>query len=133
MFGKRAIWPLNLLAATAILFGSAVASDKALQPDMTALIPRFGFDNTFPSRIDAGTEIRYAVPSNDPTELEVFDIYGQRVALLVDLAQPAGSHSIVWDGKDSSNTPIVSGVYFIRLKSGGYSEIRKVIVVRQAD
>lgn len=118
-----------LIFATALFGHPANAADKGAGSAIPQL-PSFGFDDNLPSRFDAATEIRYSVPANGGTAVELFDIYGKSVALLVDEAQTSGGHSVVWDGKDLRGAPLSSGVYFIRLTSGDYSEIRKVIVVR---
>ena len=131
MLLRLSLWLAALICLTVSSRRSADAADRTSQPVPTGQLPCFGFDDNFPSRIDAVTRLRYAVPGDDRTVLEVYDINGQRVALLLDATQAAGSHSILWNGRDHNGTPTSSGVYFIRLRSGDYSEIRKIIVIRE--
>jgi hypothetical protein len=57
--------------------------------------------------------------------LEVFNVLGQRVAVLVDGEQIAGNHEVTWDG-----TMVSSGLYLYRLSTEGYSETRKMLLVK---
>jgi hypothetical protein len=118
-----------LILSTALSGHLVNAADNGAGSPIPQL-PSFGFDNNLPSRFDAATEVRYRVPGDGGTAVELFDIYGERVVLLVDEAQTSGGYSVVWDGKDLRGAPLSSGVYFIRLTSGDYSEIRKIIVIR---
>jgi len=62
------------------------------------------------------------LPEHDP---EVFDLLGQRVAILVDSHLEAGMHSVVWNASQMS-----SGMYFYKLSTGDITEIRKMILLK---
>lgn len=42
----------------------------------------------------------------------------------------AGQHEVTWDGRDESGRSVGSGVYFLRLKAGEWTERSKVTVTR---
>ncbi len=45
----------------------------------------------------------------------------------------AGSHSIVWDGKDNNGNRLASGVYFYRIAMDGskrFVQTRKLVLMR---
>ncbi|HRX76998.1 MAG TPA: FlgD immunoglobulin-like domain containing protein, partial [Candidatus Cloacimonadota bacterium] len=42
----------------------------------------------------------------------------------------AGSHQLVWNGKDDNGRQVSSGLYFFRMKSGTYSSTRKMIMMK---
>jgi flagellar hook assembly protein FlgD len=51
------------------------------------------------------------------------------VATLVDGERAAGTHAVVWQGKDHRGEPVSSGVYFARLTtSEGTRAVRLVLV-----
>ena len=50
---------------------------------------------------------------------------GKEVGVLVDDSRPAGQHCVVFDAEGLS-----SGEYFIVLKGGGYTQIRKMKLVK---
>jgi flagellar hook assembly protein FlgD len=43
---------------------------------------------------------------------------------------PAGSHSAVWDGRDSKGIAVASGVYFVRLESNDRVSTRKMVLAK---
>jgi hypothetical protein len=55
----------------------------------------------------------------------VYNVLGKEIAVPVNENQQAGKHEIVWDG---TNYP--SGIYFYTLKSGDYSETKKMILIK---
>jgi flagellar hook assembly protein FlgD len=41
-----------------------------------------------------------------------------------------GRHEIAWDGRNNRGAGVSSGVYFAKFATGGYSEVKKMILVR---
>lgn len=71
-------------------------------------------------------ELGWGYPPNSPNYplLEVYDVLGREVSLLVDGEQNPGSYTVRFDG-----SPLASGVYFYRLTtSSGFTEVRKMIL-----
>ena len=64
--------------------------------------------------------------------LTVHDILGRSVAVLAQELLDAGQHTRVWTGTDESGIPVASGVYWIRLETGGESHPKTGIrVIRE--
>ena len=89
-------------------------------PDALALSPAY----PNPAR-GAATRVDYALPAAGPVTLEVFNTLGQRVAVLVDEALPAGVYTATLD-----TGRLASGLYVYRLQAAGGVVSRKVAVVR---
>ena len=83
-----------------------------------------------PNPFNPATEVRYLMPEGGQLELAIYDIKGCLVATLVDTRIPAGSHSVVWDGRDAAGAEAASGVYLARLKAGGKVLTRKITLLR---
>ena len=62
--------------------------------------------------------------------LEVHDISGRVVRVLVDGSRPGGRFIERWDGADASGRPVAAGVYFVRATAGTWTSARKVVLVR---
>ena len=72
----------------------------------------------------------YGLPSERDVDLRVFDICGRMVATLDSGSKTAGSHSVIWDGRDGRGQEAPGGTYFVRLRVGGESFERKFIRIR---
>ncbi len=49
--------------------------------------------------------------------LTIYDVLGREVRTLVNTQQVAGSHTVVWDGRNNAGIPILSGTYVSFLQS----------------
>lgn len=77
-------------------------------------IQDFFLYQNYPNPFNPSTTIRYRLPVSSDVRLEVFDILGRRVAVLVDDFQQSGHHQIDFDA-----TQLASGVYIYRLQVAG--------------
>jgi hypothetical protein len=92
----------------------------------TALLLHQNIPNPFNPR----TIIRYAVPRQGRVRLEVFDVTGRRIEVLVDKIQEAGSYAVDWNGREATGALAASGVYIYRLTAGKTALSRKMILLR---
>ncbi len=83
------------------------------------------------------TALRFSLPNAAHVRLEIFNVMGERVALLQAERFAAGTHAFEWDGRDQFGAAVTSGVYFYRLHaeetgaSGkSWSAVRKLLVMR---
>jgi hypothetical protein len=83
-----------------------------------------------PNPARTGTTIHFVLTSAMEVMLEVFDVAGRRVASLEGGLMTPGPHESPWDLTDDAGNTVASGVYFYRLKAGGETLTRKLIVVR---
>jgi len=87
-----------------------------------------------PNPFNPVTTIDFTVPDIDEAgcavQLGLYDIRGRRLAILVDEIMPAGSHSVTWDGRDTSGGEAASGVYICRLEAGGATAVRKLVLLK---
>jgi len=78
-----------------------------------------------PNPFNTSTIISYRLPDASYVGLDVYDLLGKKVASLVDHVQQAGEHSMIWNARD-----LPTGVYFARLKSEGYSQNTKMVLLK---
>jgi hypothetical protein len=79
----------------------------------------------FPNPFNPTTSIAYSLPSRAYVKLEIYNVLGQKVEVLVDGEQGAGNHTVVWDGSTAS-----SGVYFYRLSTADFVETQKMMLLK---
>lgn len=85
-----------------------------------------------PNPLNPSTTISYSIPEGAAleTRLEIYNIRGQIVRILIDRVQEPGVYQVFWDGTDGQGKEIPSGVYFYRLRAGGKTRVRKMVVLR---
>ena len=76
------------------------------------------------------TTIEYSIKEDSNVLIEIFNTKGQKVKTLIDDFRDAGYHTVIWNGKDNQNKPVSSGLYFYRLKSNSFSQIRKMLLLK---
>jgi len=84
----------------------------------------------YPNPFNMETRIRYHLPNYAEVELGVYNLLGERVKTLVDQAQKPGSYSISWDGTNMGDKPVSSGIYFYRLKTGNYAQVKRMLLLK---
>ncbi|MBN1461596.1 MAG: hypothetical protein JXA57_18860 [Armatimonadetes bacterium] len=60
----------------------------------------------------------------------IYSVTGRLVATVYDGRLPEGGQTVVWNGVDTSGSQIASGVYFVRVESGGDVLNSKVVFIR---
>ena len=95
----------------------------------------------YPNPFNPTTTIRYNIPNlssprilggkrssfsgANPVTLKVYDILGKEVETLVNENQAPGTYETVWDASKYS-----SGVYFYKLTTDGFSETRRMLMIK---
>jgi hypothetical protein len=99
--------------------------------DQGSILPRdFQLGQNYPNPFNPSTTIDYNLPRQGHVTIEVFNTLGQRVQILVDGEQSAGSHSVIWNGANESGQAVATGVYFYRLKTDNRVKTRKMLLLR---
>ena len=95
-------------------------------PDGSSPVPTgYSLSQNYPNPFNPSTAIGYEIPRGDRVRLEVYDVLGRSVALLVNEYQAAGRHAVVFHAAD-----LPSGAYFYRLEAGTYRETRKLLLLK---
>lgn len=90
------------------------------------LLPRaYELAQNYPNPFNPQTHINFTIPAAREVSLEVFDVLGRRVAVLVNELLGAGQHSVLFDANDLPN-----GTYVYRLKAGVFEETKQMILMK---
>jgi hypothetical protein len=85
----------------------------------------FTLNQNYPNPFNAVTTIDFTLPEASGAQLVVYNSKGEMVVTLAEGFRPAGYYSIKFDGEALS-----SGVYWYVLTVGGYSELRKMLLLK---
>lgn len=88
-------------------------------------VDNFQLNQNYPNPFNPSTKIRYQLPSSSFVSLKVYDVLGNEVAVLVDEFMDAGRYEVEFN---ADNLP--SGVYFYKLKTGNFSDVKKMLLLR---
>ncbi len=133
--------PSNLAAALPTLdnvWTVTVDADGDGAPDpfgATAVLPVPGAARllpAYPNPFNPSTTLRFVVPGERPSRVvvDVVDLRGRRVALLVDRLLEPGEHRVTWTGRDLDGRPAAAGGYLCRFLSGGRVLTRPITLVK---
>jgi glucose/arabinose dehydrogenase len=104
---------------------TAILAQDHRQPQTSAL------HQNHPNPFNSSTLIRFTQPFNQPLELAVYNLAGQKVATLVNDTRPADDYTVHWNGRDTEGLALASGIYLYQLRMGtGQVHTRKLVLLR---
>jgi hypothetical protein len=89
-------------------------------------IPKeYALEQSYPNPFNPVTTIRYEIPKGSLVVLKVFDMLGQEIKTLINEYQEPGYKEVIFDASTLS-----SGIYFYRLQAGGYTNVKKMQLIK---
>ncbi len=136
--------PLNISAGDSVTVGFAVVTGSDLnslkinavtaknkygligvQKISTEIPNRYELFQNYPNPFNPVSTIKFNLPKQDFVTIKVFDITGREMNTLVEKKLDAGSYEVKFDG-----TKYSSGVYFYRIETSSYSDVKKMVLVK---
>lgn len=87
----------------------------------------FILSQNYPNPFNPSTMIKYGIPVQSNVRVEIFDMLGQSVGVLVNQDKSAGFYETTWN---AANLP--SGIYLISIKANGLSSSKNFTQVKKA-
>lgn len=85
----------------------------------------------YPNPFNPSTTINFSLTEKSNIELSIYNIKGQMVNPLIKQSLNKGNHTLTWNGKDSSDNSVSSGIYFCKLNvNGRFEKIRKCLLMK---
>lgn len=79
----------------------------------------------YPNPFNSNTIIRYFIPEASNVKIELYDVLGDKIQLLVNEFKSAGNHSVEFNGSELS-----SGIYFYRFSAGIFNQTKKMLLLK---
>jgi len=79
----------------------------------------------YPNPFNPTTNIKYSISKEEPVTISIFNITGEKVALLVNEKKTIGNYEVEFDG---NNLP--SGVYLYKIRSGKFVDVKKMMLLK---
>ena len=94
-------------------------------------VPETRLDQNEPNPFNPSTTIRFSLARDEKVHLAVYDLAGRLVRTLVNRRIPGGvERTVVWDGTDRYGVRVRSGVYFYRIETPTFTEMRKMTMIK---
>ncbi len=93
--------------------------------DKRELPQNYELKQNYPNPFNPVTQIQFDVPTASHVTIEVFSMLGQQVSTLTNKQYSAGSYTVSFDALG-----LPSGLYIYRFTSAGYTQIRKMTVIK---
>ena len=101
-----------------------INDQNVLLPTKTELV------GNYPNPFNPNTHIVFKLHEATKLSINVYNVLGQKVATIADGNYTAGRYEIDWNAKNSMGVQLSSGIYFYELKTGNYSKVKKMILMR---
>ncbi|MBT7913774.1 hypothetical protein HN588_07705 [Candidatus Bathyarchaeota archaeon] len=116
-------------------FGSSRPKLLALAEQYLHIPLRFVLHPNYPNPFNMQTTLSYQLPYQRSGEdyqitIDIFDLLGRRVRTLFKGSQPPGDYLRIWDGRDSNNLPLASGIFIFRVKTDQWIASQKAILLK---
>jgi hypothetical protein len=89
----------------------------------------YALEQNYPNPYNPSTVINYSIPVAGQVNLTIYNLLGSEVTVLVDGYKEAGNYSVEFSTEDLKNS-LGSGVYIYTLKSGSFTQTRKMVVLK---
>ena len=85
----------------------------------------FTLNQNYPNPFNPNTAISYKLQATSFITLKIYDVLGNEITTLVDEVKEPGEYKVEWNA-----TNIASGVYYLRLKAGNYTAVKKMLLMK---
>jgi len=100
------------------------------QEEFENIIAKPVLNGNYPNPFNPTTTISFSLPNEQDIELTIYNIKGQKVKTLYSGIADEGEHTIIWEGKNTNNKQVSSGIYFYKLKTGKKEMSRKMLLLK---
>ncbi len=122
------IWPDSTVSVNFELHKTVTSvSDNSIS------LMNFNLSQNYPNPFNPETTIKYTINAGSkgsvPVSLKIYNILGEVVTILVNQNKTTGEYQVKFNGIVGGKT-FPSGIYFYRLKAGGFFQTKKMILLR---
>ena len=82
-----------------------------------------------PNPFSRETRIAFSTAVDVFTHIKIYDASGRLVRELLGDRLDAGSHEVIWNGRNQSGLKLPAGVYFVEIDMGNQFDVKKAVLL----
>ncbi len=102
-----------------------VSSTTGITNLNTGIPEGYRLSQNYPNPFNPSTNIEFAIPEKTNVVLKIYNVNGQETALLADGEFTPGTYAVNWNASG-----FASGVYFYTIKTGNFTQTKKLLLVK---
>lgn len=106
-------------------FWSVSGSVTSLNGDENILPTEYNLYQNYPNPFNPSTIIKYSVPERSNVIIQVFNIVGEEIEILVNQEKDSGFYEVQFSG-----VGLASGIYIYRITAGNFFQSKKMLLIK---
>ncbi len=90
----------------------------------------FQLYSNYPNPFNPSTNIKYSLPVASNVKVEIFNMLGQLINILVNQHQQAGIYNTIWYGNDLNGSQVSTGVYIYKITTDNFVSAKKMVLIK---
>jgi len=86
--------------------------------------------NAYPNPFNPTTTLHYELAKEVLVSINIFDLMGHNIKLLMNNKQSAGYHSIGWDATNNQEENVPAGMYIYMIQAGDFRQVKKMVLLK---
>jgi hypothetical protein len=123
-------WRVQASGGGGLSAWSSVRSFRTVAEIAALPLPGLSFSAPWPNPARDIAHFAWALPAPAELSVQVFDLSGRLVRVLLDGPGDAGRGGLTWDLRDNRGMSLPGGIYLVRARLGGVSFFRRVAIAR---
>lgn len=108
-----------------VLYGDTTTITDVEEELLGISVAEYKLSQNYPNPFNPETKINYEVPQISNVKIEVFDVLGRVIKILIDEEKTAGRYEINFDASS-----LASGIYYYRIKANEFVQTKKMILMK---
>ena len=113
-----------------IVAGDVDYVDRISKDILNNIPDEFSLSQNYPNPFNPLTKLDYTLPKRSRVVVSIYNVLGKEIVNLINDEQEYGYHSVSWSGSDSQGRPVSSGVYFAQMRSEGFHQTKKMLLLK---
>ena len=121
----------KVISTSTVLISGFWGSLTQITLGVDDLLPEdFSISTAYPNPFNPSTKIDFILENQNEINMAIFNVNGQLIQTLKSGIQPAGAHSVVWNGRNTLGELVGSGVYIYSLSTPEKTVSKRLIFLK---